>query len=338
MMTINKQEYLNKHPYLYKYSKEEQEAFFLKLEKYQPQMSRLNAEQTVYLQDIFSTLQQLNTHLEELTQCGFSFQLGVAGGALRDVILNNSKSIGDYDITLHISNLPNTNFGTNSLSVNFKKLNEKIDIKNIWGKYFSAPDPYYIPLPTDFNEKMLTNLISAVLVESFPESIKKVYYANHEVATYQNNSIYGLLKIENISNKKPLDLIITNRFVDGFVDTFSFDLCKVYYEYNPKHAFKDMVDHIIIKHSMLNDLENKKLTMNLNHLSEENILYYMNKHYKKMKEKYPEYELSYRCRYEEDNPLSEYNEKLRSLEVIAKYHILQEKLEDNSKKVIKLKI
>lgn len=335
-MSINKQEYLNRFPYLNQYTSEKLDEFFSKIEKFQPDIKKLNTEQIVFLEDMFSALTQFNDDLNELKEYGLSFELGIAGGALRDVILNNSINIGDYDITLHINNIP-MDFTSNELNINWNKL-EKFNFKGLWKKYFSAPEPYYTPLPQSVNEKMLTNLIGAVLKQSNSQKIKEIHYANHEVGTYQNNSIYGLIKLENVISKKPIDLIITNRLIDGFVNTFSFDLCKTYYKYNNKHTFEDMVNNIIIQHSMLKDLENKTLTMNINHLSEENIRYYMNKHYKKMKEKYPEYTLDYRCRYDQYDKMSEYNIKLRELEVIARYYILQEKLENNSKKSIKLKI
>ena len=167
---------------------------------------------------------------------------------------------------------------------------------------------------------------------------------------YLNAHIGGMVKLNYIEINKLInvDVILSDLPADQFITTFSFDLCKMYLlwdkellnkvssisnDSNKDKIITSFLESIMLSPYTVNDIENKKMTINLNNINEKHLHYYLGKHYLKMKEKFPEYELS--SRYHDKNPEIERIDKLSS---IVQWHNLQDKLNKNNLIKNKMKI
>ena len=315
---MNKEKFLAKNQHMYKWDSEYRDTFFDKMDAILPVPEALSDAQTQTLKSMQQTLLQTDNMLSILRELGFDYTLGIAGGAVRDLVLDKTEHMGDFDIV-----------------ISFPCLQDPTKIKNktsISQTYSIIPWNTRESDPLRFKELIASCLDEVQKINNAPnlEKLSKIVnllisrthkttlYLNNEgkVSDYQNNQMHGLIKFEGAS--KPVDLIISENEAGMFMHSFSFDLCKAFipfYSVDRKTAFRDnpviikdmpelehadgylqVLDNVFMAKYMIHDIERKSMTVNCAqpNFKLEHLKYFLNKHYLKMSEKFPDYSLNFR--------------------------------------------
>lgn len=302
-----------------------------------PDIYELSENQDLIINNLIHYIKVLRRQLKPLKTFGLEYNFGIGGGIIRDLVLD--KSPGDVDI---IVNIPMINPG--QIYLNYNGANEFYDkIKNTEYNYLCnigrESSPYY-------SGHDRTNYFLEIKTKNYMKFIKQLleikgkYHLQDDgaCANYQNAHIIGIIKQNFDKNLLPADIIFSSFDIENYVNTFDFDLCKGYissenlYELSTSKILKS----IILSPHMIRDIENKQMTMNLANLKFENVEYYLNKHFLKMKEKFPDYELN--TRVPEISMSDNKVQELSNLENYVRSVKLKNKLEESiDEKIISTK-
>lgn len=151
--------------------------------------------------------------------------------------------------------------------------------------------------------------------------------SNFEKGDYVKALIHSLIKVNDEKLSKPLDIMITQHNQTIYCASFDFNICQNYLNYrnflsnefmsikdlhtvlkesNLKFSPQDMLEKIVCYPGSLTDLSNQTYTMKFNSLRLENIEYYMERHYSRMKEKLPDFKLNFICHSLEHQYIADY--------------------------------
>lgn len=331
----NKEKFLNEFSYLklkrspefnYPMSQEDYVNYLVGLnEKYLPKKDNLTVEQKEVLEDIFNSINAIEDALIPFRKHKIPYTLGVTGGALYDLITNNSHLTKDIDIVLNFNIFdPSANLEEKKINSDFLK-----PIDDLMTEYF--------PNANTFNtSKSYSMLDVAWAFNRFIEKSFDNYLHNKNEAekTYHNKSLFSLSKITHTSCNRPIDLILSLNNVKSYIQSFDFDLCKNYIFYRQSANYKEyndlatealrsnitsleLLDHLYLTPPALKDLDNKTFTMLVSSFDEEDIHWFMEHHYPRLKEKLPHFELNFRA-YTENN------------EEMANFYLMNEKVTDKT--------
>ena len=115
-----------------------------------------------------------------------------------------------------------------------------------------------------------------------------------------NNHIDGILQFNGLNNKK-IDLIVSDFVGAEFIQTFDFEICKGVLDFdslfkktelNHEQQIELCANEVFLTVGMLRDLGRKTLSICCDSFTVENIHYFMNKHFLKLRGKFPDYELN----------------------------------------------
>ena len=285
-----KENYLKSRIGIEIWDEEFQDVFFNKIKQIIPDKNNLTPKQHNKLLEFKNTLLNIKELLSSLDSYDITYSFGIVGGCIRDLLLD--KEHKDIDICITLNSF-NTYPGQQTIRLNeFIKTHPRFYNYIINNNGLSSVEISQ----GDINISTLIKAINDILNINNSE----LFLNNKgEVDNYQNQHINGIIKMLKV-NEKPIDLIFTNHTSATFVTTFSFDICRGFINYSDnlilyeEGSELELLDNIIITRHMLKDIETQQLTTNLNGLSCENLEYFLNKHYIKMKEKFPEYKLNYR--------------------------------------------
>lgn len=278
---------------------------------YYPQQNRLSNGQKQALEDILGNAKLIVKALGPLKQMGLSFSLSLVGGAVRDFALDKSETINDYDFVLNLDSV-----------YNFEKVITKDKLVNIFNsqelseidgellenleriKKSSSENSNHVFIKDDeVKKEIYTKLVWGKLVEKQVQSNWKEYtfFKNKDVENkYLNKHINGIFQTEGINGKK-IDLILSNYGGMAFATTFDFEICKaemdlwflVKNEHLEGSEISELLNNMWLTPGMLRDVDEKTLSIRADNFGVEHIHYFMNKHYLKLKEKFPEHKLNY---------------------------------------------
>ena len=182
--------------------------------------------------------------------------------------------------------------------------NEKriIKMNNAWIKWRD----------NEFNKDALTEVCMRLLDKT--ETVTS-YYSNKNsqknivsVNPYLNEQMYGNIKMLSSCLKYPVDLVICKHPAFFFSASFDFAICKVVCNYsdnqfeddqieiikcfNPEvPVWQNVYDNIIASPTFLKDLNDNTVSINIRNFTKEHIDYFMDKHFLKLKQKYPDRQL-----------------------------------------------
>lgn len=254
------------------------------LKQYAPDYDCLSNTQKNNYQNIYTCVKKIDLVLSQFNQFNIYPHVAVVGGCLYDSVLGITPK--DYDVVIYFpykNSPPVHNF-----------------LNNI------KPDAYNIK-----DEKLLLLMSQTLLgfsVDSFPKIVEllikkefnlinKINERSSIVAEhYIYKSIKDVYKVTHKEIDKPIDIIISDEDCYNFLNYFDFNLCKMCIPYKGERNLKDFLANFYINPSSLYDLKDKKLTVNIDKFSDEEVNYFLNKHYLRLKEKLPDYQLSFRGR------------------------------------------
>ncbi len=299
---------------------------------YYPQENKLSENQIGALKEILENAQVITNAIAPLKDIGINLELGIVGGAVRDIALNRTDMINDYDFVVRLSDsykqlvdiqnqvepsmLKNilTHEESQLFYSQFNSMKEYC-IENQFKKELA--DPYFIPKDSTIETNTKIKLLVQILVERQLKTNKYSYslFRNKDVQNkYLNQHIDAIFQIDNIGNKK-IDLILSKYNAQGFAMTFDFEICKASInlqflmdeKINDKDNLKNVIDRIVLTPGMLKDIHDKTFTIRVDNFDENHIHYFMNKHFLKLKDKFPEYSLNSFSRSSEPESISKTN-------------------------------
>lgn len=270
----------------------------------------------------------MHNRLQELfPNNNLAFSIGIAGGAIRDTVTNNFDHIKDLDIYINFSSLlplsqPDSVKFLQNLLPHIEKFSYGISLSNeqyartlsyeLIRKIFE-PLGYYAEHPalqlmkehnlletenTQFEHLPQNKTINN---SKFTEIIEISDEPTATKIAYMNSCIGGVLKTNNELFEYPTDIIIIGQPLSEFIETFDFNICKIYREIQflsaAKHIPKEQVidnfiNGIAIKTEFVQDFINKQITLNMN-LDSVSICRSLKDHYFRIQQKLPNYTLNY---------------------------------------------
>lgn len=287
---ISEKKYIKVYHNVDNWPEENKKELFKNMEHFIPDYDRLSSNQLKILKNVADTFKEVSAFLEPIKKYIPVFNITIAGGVIRDIILD--KKPGDIDIVLSLN-----------LNDSFIKGKDFIEVTPNNKTLYKQNIPYITMFNSNVdNNKIIhkNDLMAFINNELLKNTNDKfLFFANDNnigiVETYQNKQIMGMVKMHK-SSGLPWDIVFTNEPAYSFISTYSFDICHGFIRYEDLKDFtvKEMLDNIFLSPHMINDLKAKTLTANISNITLENLEYYLNKHYVKMKKKFPEYSLNSR--------------------------------------------
>lgn len=330
-----KEHYLKHFFQMKKWDDEFLEDFFQKINHLMPESEFLSDEQHTLLFDIQQALIKIKHTLAPLYDANLIREIGIAGGAIRDLILNKNANDLDIVVSLNLYSDDKDKIYTKDLSTHL------LD----WMQQAQVIHKVYSTSPYNNEVETKTFVLTPDLMRVLTEKIKPLgkLYVNHDntTADYQNKHIMGIIKTQ--MNTRPVDIIFTQENVLNYANTFSFDICNgflIYDQILSDASEQECINHIVLSKHMVHDIEKKTLTTNISNINMEHLEYYLSKHYLKMKEKFPEYSLEYRVTSHggpSANEIEAMKQRINQVRYQEQYDKLNEKLPQKEEKG-KLKI
>lgn len=290
-----------------------------------PCKNDLTFEQKEVLNELANSMKEVDLALSEFRKNNIEYTVGIAGGAIRDFLAGKANEIKDIDIFVCFIT-ENYKF-TKDVSIPFisdvvahELTNKKYHLKQIYEDLLEkTPAPnldglnqrkaqekifeHHRSINQDAQKKVLVDVCSEVLKKSF--SVGSTHYSLNGMAdNYLNSAIYGDIKLKSPHLKYPVDFVITKHSCKTFMASFDFSICKVasvYSDYDEKaglhkvfdetkEPWENLYDNLFITPTFLKDMCEKTLTLDASDFSREHINYFMEKHYKKLVKKFPDYQ------------------------------------------------
>ena len=255
--------------------------------------------------DDYSFIREKLNEIESNPLCPVVFKVSIVGGAIRDLILNENN-IKDLDILVACEckedflNLVINNSEVNSVLAKYQEnsigeLNKEL---KKWGfsenkiaefnKLGELTNRNYIAKLAFFFLRDMEEIGAEVCFQSNFSEIKKM--------EYHFNEIMGVIKFKDDSLNYPLDLLIsTDRNGLQFVSRFDYNICKVFVSEDgliDKNVNK-FIESVFIGTDFIKDYQNKTITMDIDHYPRDSAINSFDKHFVKIKQKYPEYKFKH---------------------------------------------
>jgi hypothetical protein len=326
-------------------------------ELYYPQEKSMSEGQRKSFKEIYDNAELIANALKPLRELGFDFSLSVVGGAVRDTVLDKSETINDYDFVVTLDDsyfslqalknkITNSEIGTilnkEEQSSFYRQLTdfEKYLSENQFKRQIN--DPYLGMSNKKIEEEAKIKLLWQILVERQVKNNLKIsnIFRNKDVENkYLNKNIEAIFQVDGLNNKK-IDLIVSQHTGRGFAMSFDFEICKgeINLGFMTRHepfegdAVKELLNNLWLMPSMLRDIDEKTLSISAGNFDIDHINYFMNKHFLKLKDKFPTHSFNYFF-----NGLDK-QEPMKSK--LLDYYTLQDQIsvQDNVAKIKKIKI
>lgn len=262
----------------------------------------------------------------------FDIEIGLAGGSLRDLILMPEPKIKDLDvvITFNYKRKFLDHDGRHiSIKYNeiFKILEQQDALKEEMSLLFEKKPKdkqqaiHEAEIIEKFAFKSIENEITKYLKirELMPPGKLMEDIGPTEVSSntspinYNHPNLKGVIKIFDQKLNYEVDILITTLSIKQYVDVFDFELCKVYFPFKrfnedtariKNHLSKNIIKNkqylrfyndIHVSNGFIEDYYNQTLTFTTNDFSTEQIERSLLKHYPRIKQKYPDYNLNLQC-------------------------------------------
>lgn len=267
--------------------------------------STINVEQfkknSDTLNKIYEDVSQLYSVLKKLDEIGISYTLDITGGAARDFVLG--RPIKDIDIMLSIlDNYENKNILRKLTDISFLK--KHFNLESIVGYIQDLMNSELDQEDFILKKQQLVSLCFSDYISekfTFTSSNKKEGDCDYPTNMLANNRLLGVFKLsqEKMKLHYPMDILLTDFPKLHFIKDFDLDICKVsfslvssVYKTQFPQTSLELISRFTAELEFWADVQNKKITMNVDNITEKNIENSLKKHYQRVKEKYPDYELN----------------------------------------------
>lgn len=283
---------------------------------------RLDSQFRQLFRNIMKDVAQIHYALKPLARLlGFRYDMGIAGGCLRDLL--NERTIKDIDIIVSLHYVPGFNFFSDIMHEG--NIEKKKTPDEIFREAYPNPEwqvlelglPAFIYQPekkTSYAEQFFFHVFSNTLKKNFhvdkeyeprpvSESLKERLKTTNLLKTqYKNAFLRGVIKLEDKALHFPLDILLANSTVSQYVDSFDFEICKVWLDCSDKEMLDELIIHcteeklekiyqkIQVSSTFIHDLQNKTLTLDPSCFDLQSAEISLMKHYPRIKAKYPEHE------------------------------------------------
>ena len=250
---------------------------------------KITKEKYEILSNIILQLNEIKASLEPLINLGIVFDLWLIGGSVRDFLLNNEKNIKDLDVMIKINS--KNKIYLPKLEVFFKKTNFKVEQEKLkelsyrksnkefsWWKHTNKIYKKYklnekekkIKEEVYFDMFVLALGQNFKIEEFYPPKEKKI----SEVDTYLDLRLKSVIKINKDNWKWPVDILITDYSVDGFLSGFDIGICEAAFEFVRKEDLLKQINNSpknpeellklgYITNCFLTDFHNKELKLRI---------------------------------------------------------------------------
>lgn len=247
--------------------------------------------------DIF-TVQYKNETQNDL-KCSFI----LSGGSILDFLFNKIDRIKDFDFIMNIYDQQKTNEVITRYS---KMLNQYISIDS---PFFHNSNYKIQSIPLEFsNQQTITDISQKIfkndnIIEIFNERSVKQYLENSIKLNTKIKINHNQNLNYNLNNllEKNIDIVFTSMEPTSFVLNFyNFGICKNFIlnhqnnsnlNISEEDKINIMYNNLIFSHTALKDINDKTFYLNTSQFSKEHIDYFLNKHYLKLKTKFPDFSL-----------------------------------------------
>jgi hypothetical protein len=272
------------------------------------------------LENIIKQYNDIFNSLKPMMKLGITFDLWLVGGSVRDLLLGNAALISDLDIMLTFRQavqpkIPKVSYFMKKSKLNFTK--EQLqpiiykDDSGIPFKHWSVLET--VVEPTDwkieqskqkFRPIALFDILACCLAQDcdlYEIYSPKVDGENSVELTerYVDHRISGVLKIRKDNWKWPVDIIVSENYVNDFIESFDFGICKAAIELlrgsdireqrkiNP-HTPKSLMTRARLNPQFIKDYQSKELNMNISSaMTLRQVKHSVEKHLPKLEAKYP---------------------------------------------------
>lgn len=234
--------------------------------------------------------------LMPLYQFNIHFTLSLAGGSVREILLDKYRSIKDLDLILSITKM---SYPT------IKQMQESWGF-NAFEYYWLAPNNHQRRNNMVMSDKEKTYLIIRHLL-SKALHITEDYAPRMDNGTqpeYLMRDLNGVIKIHSPEQNFPVDLLITTNTVNDFLNKFDFNICKaairlvderetrlniLRFPENAEAFLKNYQPNI----AFLYDVAKKKLSMDMDNRSVGDINRSIETHLPRIIAKYPDFVVNF---------------------------------------------
>lgn len=254
------------------------------------------------LNKIYQDVSKLYSVLKKLDEIGITYCLDITGGAARDFVLD--KPIKDIDIMLSIFD----HYGNKSIlrkltDIEFLKKHFKLEaivgyIQDLMNNDLDKED--FILKKQQLISLCFCDYISEKF--TFTSSNRQKEKNNdYDQEMLKHNRLLGVFKLsqEKMQLHYPMDILLTDFNKMQFIKDFDLDICKVsfslvnrVYQTQFPESSLELISRFTAEREFWADVYNKKITMNVDNMSNKNIENSLTKHYQRVKDKYPDYELN----------------------------------------------
>jgi hypothetical protein len=248
---------------------------------------------------------------------GVSYEIGLTGGALRDLLNDKIDRIKDLDMVVYI-NHPSYHPYSTEISLNkvfedsFEKCPELIiKLKDLDLPKFIYDEKIITTKADQYFFHVVSNLIKKNLVidkEYAPRensTTDEPLGQNNEInkSGYDNKYLRGVIKTKDVSLHYPVDILLTNSPTATYTESFDFYLCKIFLNFDQKNIntlnniseatnlplIKSIFNSITYNKQFLKDVIYKKITLNPFGFNVKSLSRSMLDHFPRIQEKYQDY-------------------------------------------------
>jgi hypothetical protein len=296
-------------------------------------------DKNIIIQKILEDCASLYHSLLPLYKIGIHFSLSLAGGAVRDLLLNEHNHIKDLDIILSIDiNQP----------LYYKLMYQELEFDVFNFPWFAKQRSQQLqsePFLSNYmtKQKKIYELIKFIINKK--HTFEQCYSPhnhdiNHELqkSEYISRNLNGVLKINTSTLHYPIDILLTHVKSTNFINAFDFNICKtsinlIYAEKTIKHKFhfpqneKEFLQQYIPDYDFLEDVKNKHITMDTTKRSVKDIEISINDHLPRLETKFPGYTVQLLLNEEtQDNSTTTLEESTISKKSLIRHYYLAKKL------------
>lgn len=260
-------------------------------------------DKKLVLQKIYDDCQKLNKCLEPLKDMGISYRIELFGGAVRDYLLGRHNNIKDLDILISLS--PTRPWNSDSYWIEQEQ--NRLFVKENFENFFTETELDAVNF--DSSDKLYTkhNKIAQIFLARSAEVTHTNFFdfSNRVIKKnmYGENilqSLSGLMKVNKGAFNYELDLLMTDKPTQYFVNCIDFDICNLKISlidtnspgYNYIPALEDLSSRFYGSLQFFNDVMNKTITFNVTDLTTcQQIEHSLGGHRERLIKKYPDYKL-----------------------------------------------
>ena len=246
----------------------------------------------------------------------FNFDLAIAGGALRDILLMKEPKVKDIDLILSFKYKKHLlenyfNFGYNKSTKDkevFKKalIKSSLNLKKYGFKEFDVKKITELHNLDDMIREYLMNVVYIIINKDFKA---KLFHSTEFKNTanlqniinssdYNDKHLKGVIKVKDKQLNFDIDILLTSVEVDSYLKAFDYSICKIMsilirdnkYLLEKKNI-KDFIKSVILNDEIYEDLIKHQITFNIDRFTKKEIESSIKNHYPRIKEKYPNYSL-----------------------------------------------